>query len=1628
MEMPVKFRLLTDLVRGAWVRPLALGAPALAAVIAVLMVAGVMQAAPAQQAPGTLYVNSVSDAYTNCDGDCTLRGALDVINSGSGYYDTIRFDLAGAGPHVISVQSVLPAINPYLGGSFVIEGVNRSGGPVAVVLDGGGRAFNGLTLNAGSIGVYSMTIRNFGGAGVAIGEVYGNELRGNTLENNGVGVEISGGFYGTGQHSLIGNMIRSNDSSGVKIVDSFQNLLRGNQIYGNGLNGVTVIGDDSTYNEITRNDIHDNGGEAVDLNGDGATDNDLGDSDAGANGTQNFPVLVRARPVNNTVVVQGYFNSDFFYSPYRIELFGGARCDQGTQTYLPSTPPTLSLDESGKVFFSLTISQTLPLGTAVRATATSPNNLLQASAVNVSGSGSTSEYSDCVLVGPDNDSWPKALRTSVPTIAAAVSAAEAQELADAAGVTELDATTGVVTMTQYIDSLGQSRWFKFKIRPNSQLIVTLTGLPANYDLTLYKDIAAEYEKLANPQDTTDLTRLGAESAPQAFAPQAFAPQAFAPQAFAPQAFAPQAFAPQAFAPQAFAPQAFAPQAFAPSSYSPDAFGASSFSPWAFEQDAFDASSIGNAYNPSTFDPKSFTGAQTRSLIGVSAFEGTVDEGLFMNTWLNDGDFYIRVRGRDGAFSLAAPFKLTVLLTPGPCATAFDAPLPAGTLASQAGGFRSVILLDSVRLKDAYRDEAQFNQLLVKLDTLKGRPEVQGVVIDVSQDARVAEANRRADQYYACPYGKNVVAESIKSVVDAYGKLNPLEYIVIVGGDNMIPFFRYPDNALLGPESDYFPPVLDTTSSQASLRLNYVLSQDGYGASEFLSLNGTEMPVPDLAVGRLVETPGDILKQLEAYFQTVNGVPTAPPESALVTGYDFMDDTAQAVKNELIAALGPGRMVDTLITPNGVSPLDPSAWTAFQLDEKLKSRRYDLVFLAGHFAADGALAADFTTALVPTDILSYTVNMRNTLFYSMGCHSGYNVVNEHRVPNVTSELDWASVFAEKGVTWIGGTGFQYGDTEFIDYSERLYLDFTRNLRYEDPSDPQYAPVAIGKALVRAKQRYLAQTPAIKGIHEKSLLIPTIYGLPMFSIDFQGETWTPLPRQPDFTSPPRVAGGAGAALELRQTDITTATVTTEVTKTLKNLDTGQSVVASYLRGKDGIITNPSEPTLPLQGFNISVPDNAMRGVGFRGGDFCDVQNIIPLTGAPATEIRGVYTPFQSKVWFPLQPWRVNYYDVFGEGPGAWGTRLYVMPAQHRSTGPGTLTNIRRQFSKMTFRLFYSANTATFGEGSSASTPALADAPTIVNVTATPEAGNNLRFQARVVGNPAAGVHAVWVTWTRSGVACGQWESLDLVQSDQDTTRWGGVLALPPGVAPKDVRFIVQAVNGVGVVGVSDNMGRYYGDAGSLDSQLRPTNLTLEPLAATVGAFSTSARFAAVLRDGSNSPVADKAVVISVGSQEQFAVTDSAGRASVAMPLLLQPGVYRVRAFFAGDDQYGPSSAISLSQFTVVRQATKIELTPPVAASNVDASTRFKATLFDVKQPEPVRLLQQTVFFEFSGSGQVITRPAQTNLMGEASVTIPALPPGTYTLQVRFAGTDSYLPATVTSGVQPERKLYLPFISKR
>jgi hypothetical protein len=66
-------------------------------------------------------------------------------------------------------------------------------------------------------------------------------------------------------------------------------------------------------------------------------------------------------------------------------------------------------------------------------------------------------------------------------------------------------------------------------------------------------------------------------------------------------------------------------------------------------------------------------------------------------------------------------------------------------------------------------------------------------------------------------------------------------------------------------------------------------------------------------------------------------------------------------------------------------------------------------------------------------------------------------------------------------------------------------------------------------------------------------------------------------------------------------------------------------------------------------------------------------------------------------------------------------------------------------------------------------------------------------------------VWVTYTGSGAMAGRWQSIDLVQSENDSTVWSATLPLN-GIPADEVRFIVQASIGFGLVSSATNLGDY------------------------------------------------------------------------------------------------------------------------------------------------------------------------------------------------------------------------------
>src|SRR5262249_46922421 len=107
----------------------------------------------------------------------------------------------------------------------------------------------------------------------------------------------------------------------------------------------------------------------------------------------------------------------------------------------------------------------------------------------------------------------------------------------------------------------------------------------------------------------------------------------------------------------------------------------------------------------------------------------------------------------------------------------------------------------------------------------------------------------------------------------------------------------------------------------------------------LELSGT-LFLPDLAVGRLVETPAAITKTISTFISQDGVLDLSVLGSAghkvLVTGYDFLSDTANEIRTQWEAALH---------EPTDADPLAP-------VDGTLVGGRWDDDVLRAHLAGNG----------------------------------------------------------------------------------------------------------------------------------------------------------------------------------------------------------------------------------------------------------------------------------------------------------------------------------------------------------------------------------------------------------------------------------------------------------------------------------------------------------------------------------------------------------------------------------------------------------------------------------------------------------------------------------------------------
>jgi hypothetical protein len=716
-----------------------------------------------------------------------------------------------------------------------------------------------------------------------------------------------------------------------------------------------------------------------------------------------------------------------------------------------------------------------------------------------------------------------------------------------------------------------------------------------------------------------------------------------------------------------------------------------------------------------------------------------------------------------------------------------------------------------------------------------------------------------------PLMANEVAQEIWFILDTLIKTRyvNIENIALVGGDDIIPFYRVPDETTIANEADYAQQlgasVLNSSRPlYGSLFYRFIQTDNMYADRKPTPWRGRALFLPDLAIGRLVESPRDILRYLDGYITTnsytIRGDLAFTPNpahysSALVTGYDFTIDEAQAIGGlyqqygfKLNGSPSVDHALNGTLVNNAwdVGALN-NQWFSGQLPQLTSSyngvhTNYELASINGHFthyeaipanSANGSLSA--ARLLTPTAAFTPTSFFRDsspdygdspTLTYSIGCHSGLSVVDGDIVPGAAASkysADFPSAFVKQNGNWIGNTGFGYGDSDLIGYSERLALLFTKAIgRKMLNGAGAYAGPTIGESLVRAKREYIKNSgPGSFSVYDEKVIEQlTLYGLPFIRVKVPNPYLPPFPGNAFDQQPEPVP------LEQRNNSGTITRIIT-FTNTFKSdafrfgqvPRVGSLVQDSFVPGLTSLQSVDQmaigRPVLPTLSYDITLQHNPAgsgtsipqpRGVRLLSAitlsDISDfnpsVTNVISDQNAPKPSDPLLNTIEQ---WLPDQPYGIQR-TGFDTTPA---DKLVVTPVQFRAVD--TTKGWLRRFGQMVFEVTYADPSRAPANILGDTTPPLISDITIGQVTAARSfSASSVHPLSVIVTDTGGSGGAIDVTafFTIDGV---RWKSAALTRVSGNVYQG----SLPTQLARSDVVAIIQARDSAGNVAVQSLKGQ-------------------------------------------------------------------------------------------------------------------------------------------------------------------------------------------------------------------------------
>jgi uncharacterized delta-60 repeat protein len=762
--------------------------------------------------------------------------------------------------------------------------------------------------------------------------------------------------------------------------------------------------------------------------------------------------------------------------------------------------------------------------------------------------------------------------------------------------------------------------------------------------------------------------------------------------------------------------------------------------------------------------------------GVSDNRGNGDESVVAIVPDGvSGGITIDVSGYNGSWS-SEPFSLLVAIIPPPAPPACA--VPNFPFAGQGvtglapttpitGNTQTLILTDQKRLGDLY-GAAAASSVMSKLSAFAARSDVSGVVVPVESDPNVQAAFAAWDSDSCSVAKANDVVRAINSYVDRLrGSATGLKYLVLAGGDLVMPMARVQDHVALDNELTYADDeVYSGKDNQlsSSLRAGYLLSDDPYGDFNPIPWLDGQAFVPDVAIGRLVETPSDITSAIDAYTSS-NGIRT--PSAAFVAGYDFNSDGAQQVANAVTQRVPVGTSNAAI---NGT-------WTKTDAVNGMSAAAHGYVSVNAHYDAYRALPASEFTNGTQTQLITTTdlpTSLSNGVLFTIGCHAGLSVADTFIASASESvrQADWPETVARRGGVYAANTGYGYGDSEAVAYSEALMAQYARNL---DGS------MSVGQALMFAKQAYLHLPLA--AVDAKVMEEATFYGLPMYRIGTNGSTANAV--VPTTQAVPATTSNGDSG------EVTTSFSTANPGRSLTQITTGRGTYYAVKDNGNNVVQPPlSLPGRPLEPTTADVAPPAPPGLVPHGVLVTGLTT--HLTGDP---IDPVYTaavpdgsgltpePSTIDAFFPATVAGLTERAIPSGGIKSF---VQLNPGQFRSVGSAG-SGYQQLDDSIKYHVLYSNSDDT--------TP-----PTIGTVSGVVTAGgvgnpNQVTFTVTTPSSDADHATVVFLV-ANSGTTPAAWQSLTLTSSDGGATFTGSAAIGSAGTVEQYIAQLVDANNNVSI----------------------------------------------------------------------------------------------------------------------------------------------------------------------------------------------------------------------------------------